>query len=86
MNYDTDVTIRKTYEVNYDKGGFITPMIIVCSDPPHNDSETNFMNITDHYESRIPNVKNMQTIFKVCSMFHTNDYFENQIYSRESVI
>ena len=68
MNYDTDVTIRKTYEVNYDKGGFITPMIIVCSDPPHNDSDTNFINITDHYESRIPNVKNMQTIFKVCSI------------------
>ena len=68
MNYDTDVTIRKTYEVNYDKGGFITPMIIVCSDPPHNDTENNIIQVVNDYFGMVPPVKTMRTIFKVCKI------------------
>ena len=45
-SYNKNVTIRKSYEVNIHED-LPTPMIIVCTDPPHNNTKMNIIEILD---------------------------------------
>ena len=53
LSFNNNVTIRKSYEVNHESEDLPTPMLIVCSDPPHNDTKTNIIEITEHYKEAI---------------------------------
>lgn len=49
-NYNKNVTIRKSYEVNHNED-LPTPILIVCTNPPHDDTETNIIEIMEHYKA-----------------------------------
>ena len=51
-SYNKNVTIRKSYEINIHED-LPTPMIIVCTDPPHNSNKTNIIEILDAYKECI---------------------------------
>ena len=51
-SYNKNVTIRKSYEVNIHED-LPTPMIIVCTDPPHNNTKKNIIEILDTYKECI---------------------------------
>ena len=51
-SYNKNVTIRKSYEINIYED-LPTPMIIVCTDPPHNSNQTNIIEILDAYKECI---------------------------------
>ena len=51
-SYNKNVTIRKSYEINIYED-LPTPMIIVCTDPPHNSNKTNIIEILDGYKECI---------------------------------
>ena len=70
QNYSAKSTLHKSSDRVF-KGDIPTPMIIVCSDPPHNNTENNIIQVLDD-SGRVPPVQIMKTIFKVCKSFITN--------------
>ena len=62
-NYNAKETIRKSTEV-FLHGDIPTPQIIVCTDPPHHDTENKIIKIAK-YEDKVPLVRNLKTEFKV---------------------
>ena len=67
QNYTAKSTLHKSSDRVF-KGDIPTPMIIVCSDPPHNDTENNIIQVVNDYFGMVPPVKTMRTIFKVCKI------------------
>ena len=61
-NYKAKDTLRKNSEIFY-PGDYITPMIIVCSDPGNTNSEEPL--IETERITGIPRIKSFKTIYKV---------------------
>ena len=75
-NYNAKETIRKSTEVFF-HGDIPTPQIIVCTDPPHHDTENKIIKIAKD-DDEMPPVRNLKTLYKVDQnySFHFNIVIE----------
>ena len=62
-NFKSKDTLRKNSEIYY-PDNYITPMIIVCSDPGHTNPEEALIEMDD-FAGTLPQIETFRTIYKV---------------------